>query len=310
MTLLKFFSAVLRDTRGATQDGRAPPVHVDEASGAALLHVRRGDLVCLAAAGGHPSTRPVAALAIFRLLHGLMDLWAAAVGAGAGPGGEGGGGPAEASDAGRPGARGKEAAGHSADGLCAAAVVRRFLACHELLDEALENGLPQATDPGVLSALVGGLDPGLKGMLSRLTGRRRRETQEKADHARLQVTGAVGHRREGVKHRVNELYLDIVERRVHSSVHPFVRSSMQISLFLSTHQSILSSLPPSLQGRHPVAPRPGCPACHGARQHRVSMLFEWHARSPPWARGGASGAGIGRRGQRQEGRGRRRRQRQ
>ncbi|KAJ9509174.1 hypothetical protein QJQ45_001664 [Haematococcus lacustris] len=82
---------------------------------------------------------------------------------------------------------------------------------YELLDEAMDHGYPQLTDPTVLKSLItqkGWLSE--LGELGDLLGKKKKE--EPASNATLQVTGAVSWRREGIKHKKNMLFLDLVEQ--------------------------------------------------------------------------------------------------
>ncbi|OUC48100.1 adaptor complexe medium subunit family protein [Trichinella nativa] len=63
-------------------------------------------------------------------------------------------------------------------------VKNNFVLIYELLDEVLDYGYPQNTDPG---------------------------TKEEQTQITSQVTGQIGWRREGIKYRRNELFLDVVE---------------------------------------------------------------------------------------------------
>mmetsp|Transcript_6287 Transcript_6287/g.10767 ORF Transcript_6287/g.10767 Transcript_6287/m.10767 type:complete len:434 (-) Transcript_6287:643-1944(-) len=87
-----------------------------------------------------------------------------------------------------------------------------FVLMYELLDEAMDHGYPQLTDPAILKSLI--TQKGFKGdvveMALDLVGKRKKE--EPAANATLQVTGAVSWRREGLQYKKNELYLDIIEQ--------------------------------------------------------------------------------------------------
>ncbi|KAL6746629.1 Mu homology domain-containing protein [Haematococcus lacustris] len=86
-----------------------------------------------------------------------------------------------------------------------------FVLMYELLDEAMDHGYPQLTDPTVLKSLItqkGWLSE--LGELGDLLGKKKKE--EPASNATLQVTGAVSWRREGIKHKKNMLFLDLVEQ--------------------------------------------------------------------------------------------------
>uniref|UniRef100_A0A7S0S210 MHD domain-containing protein n=1 Tax=Chlamydomonas leiostraca TaxID=1034604 RepID=A0A7S0S210_9CHLO len=90
-----------------------------------------------------------------------------------------------------------------------ASVRNNFVLMYELLDEAMDNGYPQLTDPTVLKSLI--TQKGFKGDLTDLLQKVQKK-EEPAPNATLQVTGAVSWRREGIKYKKNELFLDIVEQ--------------------------------------------------------------------------------------------------
>ncbi|GLC40511.1 hypothetical protein PLESTB_000705800 [Pleodorina starrii] len=94
-----------------------------------------------------------------------------------------------------------------------------FVLMYELLDEVMDYGLPQLTDPAILKTLI--LQKGYKSEFSSLLGTNvsAAEAQAKkakeaaaAANATLSVTGAVGWRREGIKYKRNEIFLDILEQ--------------------------------------------------------------------------------------------------
>ncbi|KAI1725535.1 clathrin adaptor complex small chain domain-containing protein [Ditylenchus destructor] len=74
-------------------------------------------------------------------------------------------------------------------------VKNNFVLIYELLDEILDFGYPQNTDPGVLKTFI--TQQGVR-------------TASKEEQAQItsQVTGQIGWRREGIKYRRNELFLD------------------------------------------------------------------------------------------------------
>uniref|UniRef100_A0A915D1X7 MHD domain-containing protein n=1 Tax=Ditylenchus dipsaci TaxID=166011 RepID=A0A915D1X7_9BILA len=77
-------------------------------------------------------------------------------------------------------------------------VKNNFVLIYELLDEILDFGYPQNTDPGVLKTFI--TQQGVR-------------TASKEEQAQItsQVTGQIGWRREGIKYRRNELFLDVIE---------------------------------------------------------------------------------------------------
>lgn len=77
-------------------------------------------------------------------------------------------------------------------------VKNNFVLIYELLDEVLDFGYPQNTDPGVLKTFI--TQTGV-----------RTATKEEQAAITSQVTGQIGWRREGIKYRRNELFLDVIE---------------------------------------------------------------------------------------------------
>ena len=101
-------------------------------------------------------------------------------------------------------------------GECTEAALRsNFVLVLELLDEVVDGGVPQLTDPAVLKefifqrGLVGGLVSG--GGLGGLSASASAKRAAQAAAATLQVTGAVGWRAPGLKYKRNEVFLDVVE---------------------------------------------------------------------------------------------------
>lgn len=83
------------------------------------------------------------------------------------------------------------------------AIRNNFVLVYELLDEAIDAGWPQTTDEAALRALV--FEKGF------VTAAARARRDAAAAAATLQVTGAVGWRRDGIKYKKNEVFLDVVE---------------------------------------------------------------------------------------------------
>ncbi|CAG0882257.1 unnamed protein product [Cyprideis torosa] len=77
-------------------------------------------------------------------------------------------------------------------------VKNNFVLIYELLDELLDYGYPQNTDTGALKTFI--TQQGIK-------------SQSKEEQAQItsQVTGQIGWRRDGIKYRRNELFLDVLE---------------------------------------------------------------------------------------------------
>lgn len=75
-----------------------------------------------------------------------------------------------------------------------------FALVYELLDEVLDFGYPQSTDPDVLKLMIQTHEGGAL-------------VKTKEDQVKItsQVTGQIGWRREGIKYRKHELFLDVFE---------------------------------------------------------------------------------------------------
>ena len=73
-----------------------------------------------------------------------------------------------------------------------------FVLIYELLDEVLDFGYPQKTDSGILKTYI--TQQGVK-----------TQSTEEQKQITSQVTGQIGWRREGIKYRKNELFLDVLE---------------------------------------------------------------------------------------------------
>jgi len=77
-------------------------------------------------------------------------------------------------------------------------VKNNFVLIYELLDELLDFGYPQNTDTGILKTFI--TQQGIKSV-----------SREEQAAITSQVTGQIGWRREGIKYRRNELFLDAHE---------------------------------------------------------------------------------------------------
>lgn len=78
-------------------------------------------------------------------------------------------------------------------------VRNNFALIYELLEEVLDNGYPQSTDPDALKIITE--DASKKGA-----------SLDDLKQIASQVTGQIGWRREGIKYRSNELYIDVIEK--------------------------------------------------------------------------------------------------
>lgn len=77
-------------------------------------------------------------------------------------------------------------------------IKNNFVLIYEILDEILDFGYPQNTDTGILKTFI--TQQGVKS-----------QTKEETAQITSQVTGQIGWRREGIKYRRNELFLDVFE---------------------------------------------------------------------------------------------------
>ena len=77
-------------------------------------------------------------------------------------------------------------------------VKNNFVLIYELLDEIVDFGYPQNTDTGILKTFI--TQQGVKSA-----------SKEEQAAITSQVTGQIGWRKEGIKYRRNELFLDVME---------------------------------------------------------------------------------------------------
>lgn len=109
--------------------------------------------------------------------------------------------------------------------LCEKSIKSNFVLMYELMDEVMDFGLPQITEATTLKSLI--FQKGFRSELAELF-----EEKKTVDpNATLQVTGSVSWRREGIKYKKNEVYLDLIE---------------QVNLLMSSNGTILRS---DVQGR-------------------------------------------------------------
>ncbi|GAB4823488.1 hypothetical protein N2152v2_010534 [Parachlorella kessleri] len=78
-----------------------------------------------------------------------------------------------------------------------------FVLIYELLDEVLDFGFPQIADAAILKQFIF-----QKGFVTEATKKKR---EAAAQSATLQVTGAVGWRKDTIRYKKNELFLDVIE---------------------------------------------------------------------------------------------------
>uniref|UniRef100_A0AAZ3RUL2 MHD domain-containing protein n=1 Tax=Oncorhynchus tshawytscha TaxID=74940 RepID=A0AAZ3RUL2_ONCTS len=77
-------------------------------------------------------------------------------------------------------------------------IKNNFVLIYELLDEILDFGYPQNSETGALKTFI--TQTGIKS-----------QSKEEQSQITSQVTGQIGWRREGIKYRRNELFLDVLE---------------------------------------------------------------------------------------------------
>ncbi|KAJ1693514.1 hypothetical protein LUZ63_010212 [Rhynchospora breviuscula] len=83
------------------------------------------------------------------------------------------------------------------------AIRNNFVLIYELLDEIMDFGYPQNLSPEILKLYI--TQEGIRSPFSS------KASEKPVPNATLQVTGAVGWRREGLHYKKNEVFLDIVE---------------------------------------------------------------------------------------------------
>uniref|UniRef100_A0A8D2DRZ0 MHD domain-containing protein n=1 Tax=Sciurus vulgaris TaxID=55149 RepID=A0A8D2DRZ0_SCIVU len=101
-------------------------------------------------------------------------------------------------------------------------IKNNFVLIYELLDEILDFGYPQNSETGALKTFI--TQQGIKSQ---------HQTKEEQSQVTSQVTGQIGWRREGIKYRRNELFLDVLE-----SVNLLMSPQGQVS-----YPSYLSGMP-------------------------------------------------------------------
>ena len=87
------------------------------------------------------------------------------------------------------------------DGLEDESMRDNFVVTYELLDEMMDNGYPQITEPKVLQEYI-------------KTESHKLARQDRVSEAQVPVavSNAVGWRPEGIKHSKNEIFLDVIEK--------------------------------------------------------------------------------------------------
>jgi len=84
------------------------------------------------------------------------------------------------------------------------AVKNNFVLIYELLDEVIDFGYPQITDPNIMKSFIY-----QKGVKTLLPSAKEKEINKSST---LTVTGALAWRQEGIVHKKNEVFLDVVEQ--------------------------------------------------------------------------------------------------
>ena len=77
-----------------------------------------------------------------------------------------------------------------------------FVVIYELLDEMFDFGYPQITNEDMLQLYI----------LSNKLKKKAKGTEQEASDVTIQATGAVSWRKEGIRHRKNEIYIDVIEK--------------------------------------------------------------------------------------------------
>lgn len=83
------------------------------------------------------------------------------------------------------------------------AVKNNFVLIYELLDEVLDFGYPQITDPNIMKSFI--YQKGVKSLIPV-------KEKEVNKSSTLTVTGALAWRQEGIVHKKNEVFLDVIEQ--------------------------------------------------------------------------------------------------
>ncbi|KAF5830251.1 Mu homology domain-containing protein [Dunaliella salina] len=136
--------------------------------------------------------------------------------------------------------------------LSESSVRNNFVLMYELLDEVMDHGYPQITDPTVLKSLITqrGFSGDLPVLAVEMMQKAQRKKDEPAPNATLTVTGAVSWRRPGIKYKKNELFLDTIEQvNVQMSANGTVlRSDVLGKIMIKAHLSDMPELTLMLGG--------------------------------------------------------------
>jgi len=139
-----------------------------------------------------------------------------------------------------------------------------FVIVYELLDEMMDFGFPQSTDPSILQQYI--------------TQDAYKLSKQKEVVVPAAVTGAVNWRPEGLKYRKNEVFLDIIEsvNMLVASNGTLLRSEIVGSVKLNTHLTGMPELRLGLNDRiqwDTTAARAGKPAAEsdGAKKKAIDI---------------------------------------
>ncbi|KAG1679636.1 hypothetical protein FOA52_006153 [Chlamydomonas sp. UWO 241] len=118
-------------------------------------------------------------------------------------------------------------------------IQNNFVLMYELMDEVMDFGLPQITEPTTLKSLIF-----VKGFKSELMEALGQDGKKVDPTATLQVTGAVSWRKEGIKYKSNEVYLDLIEQvnLLMSSTGQILNSDVQGRIMMKCHLSDMPEL--------------------------------------------------------------------
>jgi len=119
-------------------------------------------------------------------------------------------------------------------------IQNNFVLVYELMDEVMDFGMPQLTEPTTLKSLI--FQRGWKSELAALLDDNKKQKQD--TNATLQVTGAVSWRKEGIKYKSNEVFLDLIEQvnLLMSNTGMVLRSDVQGRIMMKCHLSDMPEL--------------------------------------------------------------------
>lgn len=103
--------------------------------------------------------------------------------------------------------------------------LRRYIPLlHELLDETVDNGYVQTTDPEVLRLFI-------------QTAQRVNKQEDMAQQITVQATGALSHRRPGIVYKHNEIFIEVIEsvNAMFNSVGQSLHSDVSGRIIIKNH---------------------------------------------------------------------------